>query len=198
MELSLRGMHPHEQYVKGEKVVQGADRSHTQHESPDRAYVPAARGRQLRSIHVVAGNRDLRDVIEKIVEQDLSGQHRQERQDERCCRHAEDIAEVRAGAHQQVLHDVGESLAALDDAGVQGSQIALAQDDVCRIAATSTALATEMPTSAACSDGASLIPSPRKPTTARRAFRASTIRCFCAGLTRAKTLTRSATMPNAS
>ena len=63
--------------------------------------------------------------------------------------------------------------------------------------ATSTAPATEMPTSAACSDGASLMPSPRKPTTCPRRFSARMIRFFCAGETRAKTVARSATRPSA-
>src|SRR6185437_11821504 len=71
VEFGLRGMQPYEQYVKSEKVVQRADRPHAQHEPADRTYVPAARSGQLRSIHVVAGNGDLRDVIEEIVEQDL-------------------------------------------------------------------------------------------------------------------------------
>ncbi len=53
--------------------------------------------------------------------------------------------------------------------------------------ATSTAPATEMPTSAACSDGASLMPSPRKPTTWPRRLSARMMRFFCAGETRAKT-----------
>ena len=47
--------------------------------------------------------------------------------------------------------------------------------------ATSAAPMTEMPTSAACSDGASLIPSPMYPTTWPRRLSARMIRFFCAG-----------------
>ena len=47
--------------------------------------------------------------------------------------------------------------------------------------ATSVAVITEMPTSAVCSDGASLMPSPMKPTTWPRRFSARMIRFFCAG-----------------
>ena len=47
--------------------------------------------------------------------------------------------------------------------------------------ATSAALDTEMPTSAACSEGASLMPSPMKPTAWPLCLRARRIRFFCAG-----------------
>ncbi len=63
--------------------------------------------------------------------------------------------------------------------------------------ATSTASATEIPTSAACSEGASLMPSPRNPTTCPCALRARMIRCFCAGETRANTRVCSATRASA-
>ena len=56
--------------------------------------------------------------------------------------------------------------------------------------ATSAAPSTEIPTSAACNAGASLMPSPMKPTTWPSRFSASRIRCFCCGLTRQNRLTR--------
>ena len=52
--------------------------------------------------------------------------------------------------------------------------------------ATSTALFTEIPTSATWSDGASLMPSPINPTTCPLRFNKSMIRFFCAGDNRAK------------
>src|SRR6266508_3701471 len=58
--------------------------------------------------------------------------------------------------------------------------------------ATSTPDATEMPTSAAWSDGASLMPSPRNPTTCPRRFNETRMRFFWAGETRAKTSVSSA------
>ena len=63
--------------------------------------------------------------------------------------------------------------------------------------ATSTAEETEIPTSAACSEGASLIPSPMNPTTWPRCFNASRMRFFCAGDTRAKTVVSSTTCAKA-
>ena len=58
--------------------------------------------------------------------------------------------------------------------------------------ATSTAVSTLMPTSAAWSAGASLMPSPRKPTVCPRDWSAVMIRSLCAGETRAKSVAPSA------
>ena len=52
--------------------------------------------------------------------------------------------------------------------------------------AISTAESTEMPTSATCSAGASLMPSPINPTTCCLSWSARMIRCLCAGESRAK------------
>ena len=54
--------------------------------------------------------------------------------------------------------------------------------------ATSAALSTEMPTSAACSARASFTPSPRNATPPAVWRRTRTMRAFCSGLTRAKTV----------
>ncbi|MOA56280.1 hypothetical protein D3C78_1802310 [compost metagenome] len=59
--------------------------------------------------------------------------------------------------------------------------------------AMSAAESTEIPTSAIRKEGASLIPSPRYPTTWPRCFKARMRRPFCSGVKRAKTLTRSTT-----
>ena len=61
--------------------------------------------------------------------------------------------------------------------------------------ATSAALSTEMPTSAACSAEASLMPSPRKPTTRPARFSASRMRSFCCGVTRQNRLTDGSLRP---
>ena len=58
--------------------------------------------------------------------------------------------------------------------------------------AMSTAVSTEMPTSAAWSAGASLMPSPMKPTTCPCACSARMMRCLCAGERRAKSVVVSA------
>jgi hypothetical protein len=59
--------------------------------------------------------------------------------------------------------------------------------------ATSAAVMTEIPTSALCREGASLIPSPMYPTTCPRRCSAAMIRSFCAGETRVNTDACSAT-----
>ena len=58
--------------------------------------------------------------------------------------------------------------------------------------AMSTAVSTEMPMSAACNAGASLIPSPMNPTTCPLPRRRRTIRCLWAGVSRAKSVVFSA------
>ena len=58
--------------------------------------------------------------------------------------------------------------------------------------AMSTAVSTEMPMSAACSAGASLMPSPMNPTTCPLPCSARTIRCLWAGERRAKSVVFSA------
>ena len=76
---------------------------------------------------------DLGHVVEQVVQQDLDRQHRQERQEQRGAGHAEHVAEVRAGAHQDVLHDVAERAPALEHAVVQHRKVVLEQDDVGRL-----------------------------------------------------------------
>ena len=62
--------------------------------------------------------------------------------------------------------------------------------------AISTAESTEIPTSAVRSAGASLMPSPRKPTTCFRLCRAAMIRCLWVGARRANRVVRSTTAAN--
>ena len=47
-------------------------------------------------------------VVEEVVEQDLAGEHRKERQERGGDRGAEHVAEVRRGAHEDILDGVGE------------------------------------------------------------------------------------------
>jgi hypothetical protein len=77
-------------------------------------------------------DRDLGEIVEEVVEEDLPRQHRQEGEEQHRARHAEHVAEVRAGAHQEVLHDVRKGLPALEDALVEDAQAALAEQDVGR------------------------------------------------------------------
>src|SRR5579871_1481354 len=66
----------------------------------------------------------------KIVQQNLCRQHGQKWQEERCRSHAEHIAEVGTGAHDDVLHDVGEAPPPLDYPLVQDRKVLLQQDDL--------------------------------------------------------------------
>ena len=136
-------------------------------------------------IDVIERDRDLGHVVDQVVEQDLDRQHRQERQDQRGSGHAEHVAEIRACTHQDIFGHV------LDRAAPGRARLREPRDRSCssRIRsaaarATSAAPSTEIPTSAACSAGASLMPSPMKPTTWPRRFSASRTRSFCCGLTR--------------
>ena len=84
----------------------------------------AARGRRGRSGWRAGG------VVEQVVEQDLAGQHRQERQHRRGRGRAEHVAEVARGAHQHVLDGVGEDPPALGDAVGEHAEVLLQQHDV--------------------------------------------------------------------
>jgi hypothetical protein len=66
-------------------------------------------------------------------------------EEQRGSRHTEHVAEIGTGAHQQVLHDIAERLAAQNPT-VQYGQAAFEEDDLGGVLATSTALATEIPT----------------------------------------------------
>src|SRR5271165_6444786 len=117
-------------HIEGEEVEDGADGSDEHHEIADKANVPALRFLQVSLVNVVGGDGDLGQVVKQVVQQDLRGQHGQERQEERSSRHAEHIAKVRTGAHQQVLHDVAEGFASLDDAVMQDPQAGLHENNV--------------------------------------------------------------------
>ena len=85
-------------------------------------------------VDVVRWDSDLGKIVEDVVEEDLRWEHRQERKEHRCSCHAEHVSEVRACPHEQVLHDVAERLAPLEDPGVQDIEPRLEEDDVGGIA----------------------------------------------------------------
>jgi Double zinc ribbon len=113
-----------------ERMVDRADGPDHHHEPPDDPDVPPLLGPDECIVDVVGGDRDLGEIVEEVVEQDLRRQHRQERQEEERARHAEHVAKVRAGPHQQVLHHVAEGPPALKNSGVEDAEVALEQDDV--------------------------------------------------------------------
>src|SRR5208337_1218760 len=130
MKLRFVAVEEMQQHIESEKVEEGTDRSDEHHEIADQTDVPMLRLLEVSLVDVVRGNGELADVVKKVIEQDLRGQHRQERQEERSRRHAEYISKVRAGAHQQILHHVTKGLAPLDDAIVQDPQARLNKNDV--------------------------------------------------------------------
>src|SRR5437879_6324576 len=116
--------------IEGQKVINGADGTNVDHEVANELDVPVTRLSDKAGIHIIGGNSHLGEIIKKIVEQDLRGQHRKERKKNRCCRHAEHVAEVRACAHQQILHHVAKSLTPFDDSFVKHREAALQQNNV--------------------------------------------------------------------
>ncbi|MGV2339843.1 MAG UNVERIFIED_CONTAM: hypothetical protein LVR18_39585 [Planctomycetaceae bacterium] len=80
-------------------------------------------------------------------------------------RHAHHVSEIRTDCCHDVFLSVREGATSLVNPAKQYSEIGPEQHNLSCLCATSTAFSTEMLTSAACSAGASLIPSPRYPTT---------------------------------
>src|SRR5207247_7593226 len=119
--------------IEGQKVINGADGTNVNHEVANELDIPMARLSDEAWVHVVGRNRYLGEIIQKIVEQDLSRQHRQERKKNRCRRHAGHVAEVRARAHQQILHNVAEGFTSFDDSLMKDVKAALQQDNVGQI-----------------------------------------------------------------
>ena len=116
--------------AEGRDVEDRADRADEDHEASDIAGFPLARLLQVILVHAVPRDRQLGDVVEQVLDQELQRQHRQERQERARHQHAEDVAEVRAGRHLDVLDDVAEGLATLHDAFFEHQQALLQQDDV--------------------------------------------------------------------
>src|SRR5208337_2338149 len=91
-----------QQHIESQKVEDGTDRPDEHHEIADQTDIPALGLFEVRLVNIVRGNGELAYVIKKVIQQDLRGQHGQERQEERGRRHAEHISKVRACAHQQI------------------------------------------------------------------------------------------------
>ncbi len=85
-------------------------------------------------VHVIKRDRHLRDIVHQVLDQQVQRQHRQERQKRACHQHAEDVTEVGAGGHFDVLEHVGEGAAAFDHALLQHHQALFQQDDIRRLA----------------------------------------------------------------
>ena len=134
VEQALVGVEDAEHDGEGEEVVDRGERPDHQHVAPDEGDVPALGLQRVGGVHAVRRDRHLGEVVEEVVEQDLQRQHGQEGQEERRRGHAQHVAEVGAGAHQHVLHDVAEAPPPSDHPVVEHVQPLLEQDDVGRVA----------------------------------------------------------------
>ena len=130
LERRLVRMEHEQQDGEGQQVEDRADQAEDDHELLDVPDVPALRPFDPLRIDIVAGDRDRGHVGEEVVQQDLLGRQRQERQQRRRQRHADHVAEVRAGGDRDVFQRVGEGPPAVLDAGAQHVQVAAQQDDV--------------------------------------------------------------------
>ena len=155
-------------------------------------HIPSPRHDEPFGIDRVGGNGGLADVVEQVVRKNLHRQHRQERDEYARAQHAEQIAEVAAAPMRTYLMMLEKTFRPSITPSSRTSNDFSKRMMSAESFAMSTAVSTLMPTSAVCSAGASLMPSPMKPTVRRRDCRATMIRCLCAGDTRAKSVVFSA------
>jgi hypothetical protein len=59
-------------------------------------------------IHMIRRQRDLRKIIQEIIEQYLSWQHREERQKKHCSYHTKHIPEIGTQSHHHIFHRISE------------------------------------------------------------------------------------------
>src|SRR5882672_9724462 len=81
-------------------------------------------------VHAIQRNRNLRDVVEEIVKQDLHRQHGQERKEQGGTSHAKHVAKVRAGAHHDVFEDIAECASSFQHRVVQHSEVVFEQNEI--------------------------------------------------------------------
>jgi hypothetical protein len=124
-------------------------------------------------IHAIPGKKNLCDVVEEILHEELDGPDGQEGQDDARHEHTENVAEIRAEGDFDVFEDVAGSGAALVDTGEQGFEVFSSMMIWAHSRARSALVSVTTPTSASRKALASLAPSPRKPTqwpTARKSY----------------------------
>ncbi|MCY1230899.1 hypothetical protein D9M69_386740 [compost metagenome] len=119
MEEPLAGMKDRQHHVEGEEVEDRADRADNQHEIADEIHVPVAGMDQVIIIYPVQWNGQFGYVVKEIVEQDLHRQHREEGENKRGAGHAEHVAEIGAGSHHDVFHDIAKCAPSFLDAGME-------------------------------------------------------------------------------
>jgi len=116
---------------EGRVIEDRADRPDEDHELEDIAMSICAGWRDIRRRHYPSGS-PFAKIIEKIVGQHLNRQHRQEWQEDACAKHAEHVAEIRAGAHFDVFRYGCENLAPFDDASCNTIRLFSSRNDVGR------------------------------------------------------------------
>ena len=123
---------PHQ--AEGQDIEDGADRPKEQHKAPEIRRVPVLRLLDLLVVHVIKRDRYLRHVVHQVLDQQVQRQHRQERQKRARHQHAENVTEVGAGGHFDVLEHVGKGAASFDHALLQHHQTLFQQNDIRRFA----------------------------------------------------------------
>ena len=118
------------QYGEGQQVENGTDGAKDEHESRNRFSRPRLWMGAEAFIHPIPGKKNLRDVVEKILHEELDGPHRQEWKDHAGYEHAENVPEIRAEGDFDIFKDVARSGAALVDAREQGLEVLFHHDDL--------------------------------------------------------------------
>src|SRR5208283_1722458 len=122
------GMKQMQHDVKCQEVEDRAYWPQDQHEVADEVHVPVPGLDEIFFIDTVKRDRDLRNIVEKIVQQDLYRQHGKKGQEERCSGHAEHVPEIGTRSHHNVFHDVAVGAPAFHDSFIEHVQILLQKD----------------------------------------------------------------------
>ncbi len=154
LEQRLIRLQHHQHDVKCQKVEGRADRPDHQHEVANEIHIQNLRTAHIFAVDRVERDRDLRHVVENVVEENLCRHHRQKRQEQGRAGHAEHVAEIRARPHHDVFHDVRECATSLHHAVVQDGQILIEQIMSAASRATSTARFDRQPDIGGMQDGA--------------------------------------------
>lgn len=118
------------QYGKGQEIENGTDRSKNEHKSGNRFGRPRLWMGAEAFIYAIPGKKNLGDVVEEILHEELDGSHGQERKEEARHEYAENVAEIRAEGDFDVFEDVAGGGAALVDTGEQRFEVFPEHDDL--------------------------------------------------------------------
>src|SRR5690349_6790036 len=130
MKLCLGGMEKAQQHIERKEIKNRTDRPNENHEVADQTDIPVLRLLDVGFVNVVGWNRQLGHVVQQVVQENLSGQHWQERQEQRRACHAEHVAEVRTRAHEQILHHVAKRFSTFKHTVVKHLETGRNKDDI--------------------------------------------------------------------